>query len=65
MNLVGLPSSDAIVTESTGRWFEPIAADRLGPANLYEAQLARLLNERRIVELLASIICSAGRGDRL
>ncbi|MCP4509040.1 MAG: hypothetical protein GY826_21920, partial [Fuerstiella sp.] len=43
MNLVGLPSSDTATTAPTGRWFEPIAADRLEPANLYEAQLSRRL----------------------
>lgn len=43
MNLVGLPSSDAAVTDLTGRWFEPLEAGRLQPANLYRAQLARRL----------------------
>ena len=43
MNLVGLPSNDPAVTDPTGRWFEPTDADRLEPANLYQAQLARRL----------------------
>ena len=43
MNLVGLLSSDPPVTEPTGRWFEPLDPNRLQPANLYEAQLARRL----------------------
>ncbi|MCB9874159.1 MAG: hypothetical protein H6821_08255 [Planctomycetaceae bacterium] len=43
INLVGLPSRDAAVTESTGRWFEPTDARQLEPANLYDAQLSRRL----------------------
>ena len=43
MNLVGLPSNAAAVTEPTGRWFEPMNAKRLEPDNLYEAQLAKRL----------------------
>lgn len=43
MNLVGLPSSEAAVTEPSGRWFEPIDIDRLQPADLYQAQLAKRL----------------------
>ena len=43
MNLVGLPSSDAAIAEPTGRWFKPMDAGRLVPANLYEGQLAKRL----------------------
>ncbi len=45
MNLVGLPSSDAAVTETSGRWFEPLAVERLQPADLYQAQLAKRLQK--------------------
>ncbi len=47
MNLVGLPSSDPAVTDLTGRWFEPTDADRLEPANLYQAQLANRLKTKQ------------------
>jgi len=43
MNFVGLPTCEAAVTEPSGRWFEPIDVDRLQPANLYQAQLAKRL----------------------
>ncbi|MCH5378226.1 MAG: hypothetical protein JJ992_30080, partial [Planctomycetes bacterium] len=43
MNLVGLTSSDPPVTNSSGRWFEPLDPERLQPRNLYDAQLARRL----------------------
>jgi len=45
MNLVGLLSSDPPVVDSAGRWFEPLDPQRLQPANLYEAQLARRLKD--------------------
>ncbi len=45
MNLVGLPSNDDALTDTTGRWFEPIDPQQLKPTNLYEAQLARRLKE--------------------
>jgi hypothetical protein len=43
MNLVGLSSNDAAITEPTGRWFEPIGDGQFEPANLHQAQLARRL----------------------
>lgn len=41
MNLVGVNSNARAVTTESGRWFEPIDPNRLQPANLYDAQLAR------------------------
>lgn len=43
MNLIGVPSKDPAVTDDSGRWFEPVNSERIRPANLYEAQLARRL----------------------
>lgn len=41
MNLVGVASDGTGETQPAGRWFEAIPPNRLHPANLYSAQLAR------------------------
>ena len=43
INIVGVVSKDASVTDVDGRWFEAIAPDRLVPPNLYEAQRVKRL----------------------
>jgi hypothetical protein len=47
MNLIGVQSSDAPILDATGRWFEPIAPKQLQPTDLYQAQLARRLKNKR------------------
>ncbi len=41
INLVGLTTEQPSTLDPTGRWFETINPEKLTPANLYEAQLAR------------------------
>lgn len=43
INVVGVRSDDPAVTNPEGRWFEPVAPERLRPENLYDAQLTRRL----------------------
>ena len=43
INIVGVRSDAESATNADGRWFEPIAPDRLRPPDLYEAQLGRRL----------------------
>ncbi len=43
INLIGLPVSDPQTLSATGRWLERIPPDRLQPANLHAAMLARRL----------------------
>lgn len=41
MNMVGVSSSAAAITDVKGRWFEPLKNRQLKPANLYQAQLTK------------------------
>lgn len=43
INIVGVGSTDPTITDAEGRWFEPIAPDRLQPRDLHQAQLERRL----------------------
>lgn len=45
MNFVGITTDQAPVLEMKGKWWEPLAAGGLQPANLYDAQLARRLRK--------------------
>lgn len=47
MNLVGLGKDGDVVREDGGRWFEPIVAGELEPANLHRAQVERRLGRER------------------
>ena len=46
MNLVGVFTDQASVTNSQGKWFEAIPPGQLQPANLHEAQLRRRLERK-------------------
>ena len=42
--VIGVRSTGPAITDAEGRWFEPIAPDRLEPQDLYQAQLQRRLS---------------------
>lgn len=45
MNLIGVQNDGHSVTNRNGRWFEAISPEALEPANLYESQRSRRLNQ--------------------
>ena len=45
MNLIGLKTDQASITDPHGKWFEAIDPTTLAPQNLYQAQLNRRLNK--------------------
>ena len=47
INFVGLTTKSAAMTDAAGWWFEVVSPERLAPRDLYAAQLARRLAERR------------------
>ena len=46
IQIIGVRSTDPAVTDSEGRWFEPITPARLHPRDLYQTQLERRLGTR-------------------